>query len=168
LVLPFFIVQKDGILFNALAVSAVILGGIITYCIHVFTKMDMDNAVGLMSGAVTNTPGLGAAKSTLQEIQTKFTTRQFNDPAIAYAITYPLGVFGIIISIIFSKYILKIDLVKEGLVFTNKANDDATTIIHEKCRITNEDLVGKSIYQIFKQLGTQNIIISRLKTVALK
>ncbi len=155
--------KKDGILFNALAVGAVILGGIITYCIHVFTKMDMDNAVGLMSGAVTNTPGLGAAKSTLQEIQTKFTTRQFNDPAIAYAITYPLGVFGIIISIIFSKYILKIDLVKEGLVFTNKANDDATTIIHEKCRITNEDLVGKSIYQIFKQLGTQNIIISRLK-----
>ena len=64
--------KKDGLLFNLLAVGAVVLGGIITYLIHIVTKIDIENAVGLMSGSVTNTPGLGAAKSTLQEIQNQF------------------------------------------------------------------------------------------------
>jgi len=83
------------------------LGGLITYFIHIIAKIDIENAVGLMSGSVTNTPGLGAAKSTLQEIQSKFPTRIFSDPTVAYAITYPLGVFGIITTIILSKSFLK-------------------------------------------------------------
>jgi len=49
--------KKDGILFNLLAIGTVLLGGIITYLIHVITKIDIENAVGLMSGSVTNTPG---------------------------------------------------------------------------------------------------------------
>ena len=116
-----------------------------------------------MSGSVTNTPGLGAAKSTLQEIQNKFPTKVFSVPTIAYAITYPLGVLGIIVTIIFSKSVFKIDLMKESFSLQSKKNDETSLIIHEKCRITNNELIGKSIYQIFKELGIQNVIISRLK-----
>jgi putative transport protein len=155
--------KKDGLLFNFLAVGTVILGGIITYFIHLITQIDIENAVGLMSGSVTNTPGLGAAKSTLQEIQSKFPAKTFSDPTIAYAITYPLGVFGIIIMILLSKAILKIDLVKESLSITQEIKDNETTIIHEKCRITNKKFFGKSIYEIFKELNIHDIIISRLK-----
>lgn len=155
--------KKDGLLFNILAVGSVLLGGIITYCIHYVTKIDIENAVGLMSGSVTNTPGLGAAKSTLQEIQNQFPSKVFGDPTIAYAITYPLGVFGIILTIILSKSVLKIDLHKESLMLKIKSADKENKIIHEKCRITNQDLSGKSIYQIFKELDTHNVIISRLK-----
>ena len=92
--------KKDGLLFNILAVGTVLMGGLITYLIHYITKIDIENAVGLMSGSVTNTPGLGAAKATLQEIQNQFPSKVFGDPTIAYAITYPLGVFGIIMTII--------------------------------------------------------------------
>lgn len=155
--------KKDGLLFNLLAVGAVVLGGLITYGIHVITKIDIENAVGLMSGSVTNTPGLGAAKATLQEIQNQFPTKVFSDPTIAYAITYPLGVFGIITTIILSKSIFKIDLAKESLSLQKKSLDTENKIIHEKCRITNSELLGKSIYQIFKELDSHNIIISRLK-----
>lgn len=155
--------KKDGLLFNFLAVGTVVLGGLITYFIHVITKIDIENAVGLMSGSVTNTPGLGAAKSTLQEIQNKFPTKVFSDPTIAYAITYPLGVLGIIVTIIFSKSVFKIDLVKESFLVKIKTTDKENLIIHEKCRVTNNELIGKSIYQIFKELGIHNIIISRLK-----
>jgi putative transport protein len=154
--------KKDGILFNFLAIGTVLLGGIITYLIHVITKIDIENAVGLMSGSVTNTPGLGAAKSTLQEIQNKFPTRVFNDPAIAYAITYPLGVFGIISAIIISKTALKVNLSKENFI-CDATSDGSDIIIHEKCRVTKEDVFGKSIYQVFKEFGIQDIIISRLK-----
>ncbi|MNQ78761.1 Aspartate/alanine antiporter [compost metagenome] len=155
--------KKDGLTFNLLAVGAVLLGGTITYLIHFITKIDIENAVGLMSGSVTNTPGLGAAKSTLQEIQNQFPEKVFSDPTVAYAITYPLGVFGIILTIIVLRTVLKIDLVKEALSLKMKTTDKENVIIHEKCRITNPDLFGKSIYQIYKELGIHDIIISRLK-----
>jgi putative transport protein len=155
--------KKDGLLFNLLAVGTVLLGGLITYLIHVVTKIDIVNAVGLMSGSVTNTPGLGAAKSTLQEIQTQFPSKVFSDPTIAYAITYPLGVFGIIVAIILSKSLMKIDLIKERLSMDKKTKENETVIIHQKCRITNEAFFGKSIYQIFKEFDIHDIIISRLK-----
>jgi len=154
--------KKDGILFNLLAVGTVLLGGLITYLIHVFTKIDIENAVGLMSGSVTNTPGLGAAKSTLQEIQNKFPSKVFSDPTIAYAITYPLGVFGIITTIILSKVALRINFAKEKFT-CNASTDGSEIIIHEKCRFTNEEFFGKSIYEIFKELDIHDIIISRLK-----
>ena len=154
--------KKDGLLFNLLAVGTVLLGGLITYFIHVITKIDIENAVGLMSGSVTNTPGLGAAKSTLQEIQNKFPSKVFSDPAIAYAITYPLGVIGIITTIVLSKIVLKINFAKE-LFICNDSTDKSEVIIHEKCRVTNSAIFGKSIYEIFKEFDIHNIIISRLK-----
>ncbi len=155
--------KKEGIRFNLLAIGAVLLGGLITYLIFTITHINIENAVGLMSGSVTNTPGLGAAKSTLIEIHDKFPNKVFGDPAIAYAITYPLGVFGIILSIIFSKSVLKIDLAKE-----NSSNEASTggkeeLLVHQKCRVTNETAFGKSIYQLFKELDLHDIIISRLK-----
>jgi len=155
--------KKQGVRFNLLAVSTVLLGGFITYLLFTTTHIDIENAVGLMSGSVTNTPGLGAAKSTLLEIQDKFPDKKFGDPAIAYAITYPLGVLGIILTIIASKTLLKINLAKESFICDTTANEEAEIIIHQKCRFTNENLLGKSIYQIFKELEIHDVIISRLK-----
>ena len=155
--------KKEGLKFNVLAISTVFLGGLTTYAIFKFTDISIENAVGLMSGAVTNTPGLGAAKSTLQEIQLHLSSRIFDDPAIAYAITYPLGVLGIIVTIIGAKSLMKIDFEKEKQNLTEQTQQDNSTIIHTKCRVNNEILEGKSIYQIFKELGTKDIIISRIK-----
>ena len=155
--------KKEGIRFNILAVSTVLMGGIITLLLFKITPISIENAVGLMSGSVTNTPGLGAAKSTLQEIQNQFPNKIFGDPTIAYAITYPLGVFGIIFAIILSKYVLKIDLKKEKILLDAKDPNANQEIIHTKCRVTNTNLVGKSLYQIYKELDIHDIIISRLK-----
>ena len=155
--------KKEGIRFNLLAIGAVLVGGLITYVIFCITHINIENAVGLMSGSVTNTPGLGAAKSTLVEIQDKFTSKVFGDPAIAYAITYPLGVFGIILSIIFSKSFLKIDLDKESISNEAATSNKEEILVHQKCRVTNEKAFGKSIYQVLKELDIHDIIISRLK-----
>ena len=156
--------KKEGIRFNVLAVSTVLLGGLITYLLFGISNISIENAVGLMSGSVTNTPGLGAAKETLTEIQKQFPSKTFSDPAIAYAITYPLGVFGIIITIILAKTFLKINLGKENFICdTTTMNNNTTMIIHQKCRVTNESLFGKSIYQLLKEVNIQDVIISRLK-----
>ncbi len=156
--------KKEGIRLNILAVSTVLFGGLITYLLFVFSGISIENAVGLMSGSVTNTPGLGAAKETITEIQKQFPSKTFSDPTIAYAITYPLGVFGIIITIILAKTFLKINLGKESFICeTNVMSKSASMIIHQKCRVTNEVFFGKSIYQALKEVNIQDIIISRLK-----
>lgn len=157
--------KKEGLIFNALGVGTVFLGGIITYLVHLLANIKIENAVGLMSGSVTNTPGLGAAKSTLIEIQKQLhlPTNHFSDPAIAYAITYPIGVFGIILIIILTKNFLKIDLKKEEDLLNEKNNDSENKIIIQKCRVTKPEVVGKTIKQIFREFNLENIIISRQK-----
>lgn len=155
--------KNDGIKLNLLAISAVLLGGLVTFFIFKFVPTTIEHAVGLMSGAVTNTPGLGAAKSTLVEIQSVLPNKKIADPTIAYAIAYPLGVLGIILAIIFSKILLKIDANKEIKLLHIKKSKLDKPIINMKCRVTNEELFGLSIYEIFKKLNINDVIISRLK-----
>jgi putative transport protein len=157
--------KKEGLVFNALGVGTVFLGGIITYLIHLLANIKVENAVGLMSGSVTNTPGLGAAKSTLLEIQKQLNlpTDHFSDPAIAYAITYPIGVFGIISMIIIAKYFLKIDLSNEVVLLHKKNKDAENKIIRQKCRVTKSEVIGKTFKQVFKEFNIEHIIISRQK-----
>jgi putative transport protein len=157
--------KKEGLVFNALGVGTVFLGGIITYLIHLFANVKIENAVGLMSGSVTNTPGLGAAKSTLIEIQKQLNlpVDHFSDPAVAYAITYPIGVFGIILATILAKNFLKIDLAKEVVLLNEKNKDSENKIIHQKCRVTQPEVIGKTIRQVFKEFDIHDVIISRQK-----
>ena len=157
--------KKEGLIFNALGVGTVFLGGIIAYFIHLLANVKIENAVGLMSGSVTNTPGLGAAKSTLIEIQKQLNlpSDHFSDPAIAYAITYPIGVFGIIMIIILSKNFLKIDLSNEVILLHKKNKDSENKIVRQKCRVTQSNVVGKTIRQIFKEFHIDDVIISRQK-----
>ena len=155
--------RKEGIRFNMLAISVVLMGGIITYIIFKMSDLGIANSVGLMSGSVTNTPGLGAAKSTLQEIELQFPGRNFADPAVAYAITYPLGVFGVIVAVILTKMIFKINIKEELELINQSKDDDSDNLIRKKCRITNSEIFGKSIYHIFKDYEIKDLIISRLK-----
>ena len=157
--------KKEGLVFNGLGVGTVFLGGIIAYLIHILANVKVENAVGLMSGSVTNTPGLGAAKSTLIEIQKQLNlpADHFSDPAIAYAITYPIGVFGIILLIIVAKNALKIDLEKEVILLKKKNKDHENAIVRQKCRVTKSEVIGKTFKQVFKEFHIDNVIISRQK-----
>lgn len=154
--------RNEGLKFNILAVSTVLLGGVIAIALYYITGLKMENLVGIMSGSVTNTPGLGAAKNTLEEIKNSFPDRVFDDPAIGYAITYPLGVFGIIGTIILSKILLKIDPDDEMKQFRKSKINRELPLIHKKMRVTNPEFFGKTIFQVIKDFG-KDIVISRLK-----
>jgi putative transport protein len=155
--------RKEGIRFNILSVSTVIIGGIITYIIYKVADTGIENAVGLMSGAVTNTPGLGAAKASLHEIQAQLPDKVFADPAIAYAITYPLGVLGVILMIILTKIFFKIDLEQELNQLSTEKNEEQSELIRKKCRVMQPEIFGKSIYSVLKANNLNDIIISRIK-----
>lgn len=154
--------KNEGLKFNILAVSTVLFGGLITIILFKFTGLKIEDLVGIMSGSVTNTPGLGAAKSTIEEIKNSFPNKVFDDPTIGYAITYPLGVFGIIGTIIFSKFLLKIDPEQEMRKFRLSKINTELPLIHKKMRVTNPEYFGKTLHETLKEFGNE-IVVSRLK-----
>lgn len=154
--------RNEGLKFNILAVSTVLLGGVVTIVLYKLTGLKIEDLVGIMSGSVTNTPGLGAAKNTIEEIKNSFPERVFNDPTIGYAITYPLGVFGIIGTIIFTKFLLRINSDEEMKKFRMSKLNRELPLTHKKIRVTNPEFFGKTIHQVTKELGKE-IVISRLK-----
>ncbi|MGV8914159.1 MAG: putative transporter [Kaistella sp.] len=162
--------KNEGLKFNLLAVSSVLFGGVIAFILFRLTGLQIEDLVGIMSGSVTNTPGLGAAKNTIEEIKNTYPDRTFNDPAIGYAITYPLGVFGIIGVIIISKLLLKIKPDEEMKKFRKAKINSELPLIHQKVRVTNPELFGKTLHETIKLFGRE-IVISRLKhsgTLAVK
>ena len=154
--------KNEGLKFNILAVSTVLFGGLIAVILFKFTGLKIENLVGIMSGSVTNTPGLGAAKSTIEEIKNTFPNKVFDDPTIGYAITYPLGVFGIIGTIIFSKFLLKIDPETEMRKFRLSKINSELPLVHKKMRVTNPEFFGKTLHEALREFGNE-IVVSRLK-----
>jgi putative transport protein len=148
--------KKGGITLNVLAMGVVFLGVIITLVLHFITQIPMQTMAGILSGAVTNTPGLGAAQQTFTEM------RGVPDSSIAlgYAVTYPLAVVGIIVSILLLKYILKINPEKE----TEKLNAIQHTEEHIELisiEVGNPAIYGKSIREIHR-LIERPFIVSRV------
>ncbi|MDO5616696.1 MAG: putative transporter, partial [Cruoricaptor ignavus] len=154
--------KNDGLRFNILAVSAVLLGGVITFILFKFTGLSIENLVGIMSGSVTNTPGLGAAKNTLEELKYTMPEKVFDDPAIGYAITYPLGVFGIIGTIILSKILMRIDSTREMRKFRLMKTNREEPLIHKKMRVINPEFFNQTIHHVVKTIGHE-IVVTRLK-----
>lgn len=154
--------RKEGLRFNILAGSTVLFGGVLTVILYYATGLKMENLVGIMSGAVTNTPGLGAAKSTIAELAEHFPAKVFDDPAVGYAITYPLGVLGIIGVIILAKNVLKIDSDTEMKRFRRSKIAREEPLIPKKMRVTNPDFFDRSIHETLQEVGGQ-LVISRIK-----
>lgn len=154
--------KSEGLKFNLLALGAVLLSGVIAYLLFQITGLPIESIVGIMSGSVTNTPGLGAATNAIAEVQNYMPDRQFNDPAIGYAITYPMGVLGIISMVIISKLFLKVDNKQEMRKFRLIRLNREEPLVHQKVRITKSDYFGKSLHDILK-IFPNSIIVSRMK-----
>jgi putative transport protein len=154
--------QKNGLLYNGLAAATVLLGALVTILLWNLTGNGMDNMVGIMSGAVTNTPGLGAAKAALKDISAKNPELVFTDPANAYAITYPFGVLGLIAMMVLGRVLFRVNLKKEMISFEEGLRAQYPNPISVKCRVTKPDYVGKTIDEFLEDTG-QAVVVSRLK-----
>ena len=94
--------RSGGLVLNGLAVFIIAVGVLVTVGIHFLADIPVTTVTGIMSGAVTNTPGLGAAQQTYFDI----TGNTANDMAQGYAVAYPLGVIGCILSFILIRIVL--------------------------------------------------------------
>lgn len=153
---------RTGIRLNLLTAATVFLGGGITYLFTFFVDLPIESLVGLMSGAVTNTPGLGAAQGALAEMRGLFPNRVFENPAMMYAIAYPVGVAGVLSSIVAFKMIFKINIEGEKAALEEELKAKRQNIVRVKCRVTNESESNVSI-KAFLQKHKLQVVVSRQK-----
>lgn len=148
--------KKAGIGMNLVAMTMVMCAVAVTVVLHYITNVPMPTMVGILSGAVTNTPGLGAA------IQTYTDITNLDDPSISlgYAVAYPLGVLGIITAFIVLKLVFRVSFDREYAEIERrkgiKNGADRTTLV-----VNNPSLEGKTIDEV-QHLAKRHFVISRI------
>lgn len=143
--------RKEGVKLNILAISLVLIGTLLTVAGSYFTDISLPDMVGLLCGATTNTPALGAAQQTLQQMNVSN-----GMPALACAVAYPLGVLGVIFAIIAIRTVLA---KKEDLVIKKKEEINKPYVA--AFQVHNPAVFNKSIKEIASLIPSR-FVISRL------
>jgi putative transport protein len=151
--------KKGGVSMNVVAVGVVLLNVAVALGLYYALggRIELPMMVGILCGAVTNTPGLGAANEALTQLG-------YDGPQIAmgYACAYPLGVLGIIGSIILVRLLCRINLKKEEEDLAQQEGADPHLTPHNMhLEVHNEALNGKTLYQVKNFLG-RDFVISRI------
>lgn len=158
--------KEGGVRMNILAVSGILLNVGIMLAIYFLQggaegSTSISELVGIMSGAVTNTPGLGAAQQTfLQVVPDGFDVSQ--QMSMGYAAAYPLGVIGIIVTMLVIKKIFKVNFDKETAELEAESSSDELTPYKETFRVTNELINGLSMLKLHTLLSA-NYVVSRIE-----
>jgi putative transport protein len=158
--------KVGGVKLNLLSFISILMAVLVTLIIHFVTGESLQTMVGVMSGAVTNTPGLGAAQQSLSDIMVErgapveAAADAVGNMASAYAVAYPLGVIGVILMIVIFKSLFKIDIAKEKAELEKEDNDaDVARRMHVE--VENPAVVGHTLGEIMKEIG-DGAVISRL------
>ena len=151
--------KNGGIKLNLLAVGLVLLSAVTAFCIHLVSGESLQTMVGVMSGAVTNTPGLGAAQQTL--LDSGGSSTEASKLASAYAVAYPIGVLGVLALLIIFKAIFKVNLDEE--VKAIESHDSAAeTARRMHCEVTNPAVIGKSLKDVITDELKNEMVVSRI------
>lgn len=151
--------KKGGLSLNLLAMIIVALGVGLTILLHFTTGIPITTMVGILSGAVTNTPGLGAA----QQANSDLNGIDAPEIALGYAVCYPLGVVGIILSLLALRYFLHINTShEEAEAEKGLGHLQELTVRPISLEIRNEALEGLSIAKI-RPLLNRKFVISRIR-----
>jgi putative transport protein len=151
--------RKQGLQLNLVAVGIVLSGVLLAVALGWLLKMDFAAVLGLLSGATTNTPSLGAAQQTLATLPGVSEDR-LALPALAYAVSYPAAIAGIIGTLLAVKRIFRIDPVKEGTEFAAEQHSRFKPLENRTLIVENPNLAGVTIDAIPSRIET-GVIVSR-------
>ena len=145
--------KKGGVELNMMGLAVIVIGILCTLIFHWTSGISIPTMVGLLSGAVTNTPALGAAQQALIQMRPG-ETEAVTDMALACAVTYPLGVVGVILAII----VLRAMFAKKT-ENSHKEQDSATFVA--EFQVLNPSIYNKSIQEVMR-LTEKRFVISRV------
>ena len=143
--------RKGGLELNMLGLGVMIIGTVMAILCTLLLGVPIGDATGLLCGATTNTPALGAAQQALEQVGLSA-----NGAALSCAVTYPLGVMGVILAIILMRKMF----IRPGTPLSSPHDDSDTTFIAE-FRVCNPAIYDMTVRQISALAGTR-VVISRL------
>ena len=149
--------KRGGMTLNGLACGIVFLGVATALVIHFVAGIPIPTMVGILSGAVTNTPGLGAA----QQAYTDMTGSADESIALGYAVAYPLGVIGIILAMLFIRYVFHVGFDDEAKKLEAE-NDTHAEAIPVSLIVKNPAVFKKKVMELAALLEHREFVISRI------
>ena len=144
--------RRGGTVLNLLALCVVALGTIMAVVCTFFTDISLPDMMGVLCGATTNTPALGAAQQTLKQLGLPSAA-----PALSCAVTYPLGVVGVILGILLVRYVL----LRKHLVGEGNEEDNRDKPFIASFYVCNPAVFDKSLSEI-ASLNNTRFVVSRL------
>ena len=168
--------RRQGLALNSMAAAIVLLGVALTIAVHLWGGVDAPTAVGLFSGATTNTPSLAACTQAIKDRNGARQTGLTGDDATAaleagedaarsaalgYAVAYPFGILGIILCMLFLRVIFRVDPQRELQQLAEEERANRPRLIARTIEVTNSNFDGRTISQIpgFKDM---EVVISRV------
>ncbi len=152
--------KKQGLSLNILAAGIVFGGALLAFLIVHFFGVHPAAGVGLLTGATTNTPSLGAAQETLARLQGGSAAEAVRLSGLSYAVAYPFGIIGIILAMQLFRRLFRIDLTLEERSWTQAHESNLPPLIRLNLTVKNPNLEGRSIGQI-PGLASSGVVISR-------
>lgn len=152
--------KKDGLTLNLLAVGIVVGGFLVAWLVAYITGWSPAIVVGILCGAVTNTPSLGAAQEVLSN-QGGELAAATADTGMAYAMAYPFGVIGIILTMLIIRLIFRVKLEDEVKDYNDALGSTETKLESVEITVSNPNLFGKNIDYV-KHIMDKELAVSRI------
>lgn len=150
--------RRNGIMLNIMAVSVVLMGTLTAIAVHVFAGVELPAVLGLLSGAVTNTPSLAASQQVLSQMGVPGANAVTGQ---AYAVTYPFGIVGILLAMLTIRAVFRLDPLKAAKQFEADRGGDFCAIETMNVEIRNPAVVGCRLRDL-DELRDMGIVLSRV------
>ncbi|MEO3991347.1 putative transporter [Pseudocitrobacter cyperus] len=152
--------RVSGLRLNLFAILIVLLGGVVTALLHKIFAIPLPVVLGIFSGAVTNTPALGAGQQILRDLGVPFDV--VDQMGMSYAMAYPFGICGILLTMWLIRMIFRINVDKEAWRFDKRAGNSQAHLQTINICVENPNLHNMAIQDV-PILNSDKIICSRLK-----
>ncbi len=155
--------KSSGLRLNALATGIVLLGGLVAVALHFIFDLPLDVFLGIYSGAVTNTPSLAAGQQILQELGEGVARTDML--GMGYAMAYPFGILGILLSMWIVRIVFEINIDKEAADYDEQNNGGSAhkDLLSVNVVIENPNMDGMEFKELETLIG-QEIVCSRMKS----
>ncbi len=151
--------KKSGLKLNLIAAALVVMGAMTAAAINIFFHVPLAAILGIMSGAVTNTPSLGAAQQVLADMGVA--SNEIAKTGMGYAVAYPFGIVGILITMLTVRALFRIDPSKAAAEFEAKRKQEIAELQTLDVAMTREEFAGRALAQL-PGMDTGEVVASRL------
>ena len=151
--------KRSGLALNLLAAGLVVMSVLTAVAIHLGIGLPLPVVLGLFSGAVTNTPSLGAAQQVLKEVGAS--PEVLGLPSLGYAMAYPFGIAGILLTMLGLRAVFNLDPVTAASSFEERRRREVAAVETMNLMLRNADLAGRTIGDL-GELADAGVIVSRM------